>query len=73
MRAGLTAKQREVYEFIVWFIDEHGHSPSFTEIVEAVSAARSGVSRLVDCLEERGVITRLNHCARSISIVGNAA
>lgn len=73
-RAGLTAKQREVYEFIGWFIHQHGYSPSFDEIMEdARIFSKAGVTRLLDGLEERGVITRLKDRARSISITARAA
>lgn len=65
----MTPKQRECLDFIETFIGPHRFSPSFEEIQMALGlASKSGVSRLVDALEEQGRITRLPGGARNIEI-----
>lgn len=70
MRAGLTRKQQELLAYIKRYIFEHeGMSPSFEEMKDALGlASTSGIHRIVNALEERGFIRRLENKARSIAI-----
>lgn len=71
--SGLTKRQSEAYDFISGYCSRHGHSPSYTEIADALGlAGRSAISRLVDGLEQRGWITKISHAPRSIIIVHEA-
>jgi SOS-response transcriptional repressor LexA len=71
---GLTAKQREVWEFLVAYTDEQGIAPSFDEIREHVGlVSKSGVHRLLKGLEERGFISRQKGLARAMQIHRRAA
>jgi repressor LexA len=66
----LTAKQRELLQFITVRLEESGISPSFEEMKEALDLrSKSGVHRLISALEERGFIRRLPNRARALEVV----
>jgi len=69
MKFGLTVQQRALLHFIQSQIEASGVPPSFDEMKDAMGlASKSGISRLLDALEERGHITRKKHRARVIRI-----
>lgn len=66
----LTAKQRELLQFITVRLEKSGISPSFEEMKEALDLrSKSGVHRLISALEERGFIRRLPNRARALEVV----
>src|SRR5688572_30280796 len=66
----LTAKQRELLQFIHDRLRESGVSPSFDEMREALDLkSKSGVHRLISALEERQFIRRLPNRARALEVV----
>jgi repressor LexA len=66
----LTAKQRELLQFIHDRLQQSGVSPSFDEMREALDLrSKSGVHRLISALEERGFIRRLPNRARALEVV----
>lgn len=66
----LTPRQAECFSFIGAYSLEHGYAPTFDEIAAHLGLAkRSGVSRIVDELEARGLIRRQPKLARSLEIV----
>lgn len=66
----LTAKQKELLEFIRARVQETGVPPSFDEMKEALDLrSKSGIHRLITALEERGFIKRLPHRARALEII----
>ncbi len=66
----LTAKQRELLQFIHDRLQDSGVSPSFDEMREALDLkSKSGVHRLISALEERRFIRRLPNRARALEIV----
>ena len=66
----LTAKQRDLLNFLREYQLEHDHAPSFDEMKDAVGLkSKSGIHRLVSALEERGHIRRLANRARAIEII----
>ena len=66
----LTSKQYELLAYIDTFIGQHGVSPSFDEMKEALNLkSKSGIHRLIVALEERGFIRRLPHRARAMEVV----
>ncbi|MGC6517018.1 MAG: transcriptional repressor LexA [Candidatus Puniceispirillaceae bacterium] len=68
----LTAKQRDLLQFLKSYQDEHDHAPSFDEMKDAIGLkSKSGIHRLVSALEERGHIRRLANRARAIEIIDN--
>ena len=66
----LTRKQHELLLYIHRYLNEHGVSPSFDEMKEALSLkSKSGIHRLISGLEERGFIRRLPHRARALEVL----
>lgn len=69
----LTAKQRELLNFLTSYQAEFDHAPSFDEMKDAIGLkSKSGIHRLVSALEERGHIRRLANRARAIEIIDTA-
>jgi repressor LexA len=66
----LTAKQRELLQYISDRVTETGVSPSFDEMREALDLkSKSGVHRLISALEERQFIRRLPNRARALEVL----
>jgi len=66
----LTRKQHELLIFINRHLEQHGISPSFDEMKEALSLrSKSGIHRLITALEERGFIRRMAHRARALEVL----
>jgi repressor LexA len=66
----LTAKQRELLQFITVRLEGSGISPSFEEMKDALDLkSKSGVHRLISALEERGFIRRLPNRARALEVI----
>lgn len=67
----LTHKQATLLRFIArYHADSGGVSPSYDNMRSALALrSKSGVSRLLTALNERGYITRLPNRARSIEIL----
>lgn len=73
--AGLTPKQRELLDFVRNYISEHGGvSPSHDEMKAAMGLqSKSGITRLIGALEERGFVHRMPNRARTLTVIGAAA
>jgi len=66
----LTKKQAELYAFIRDYQREHGISPAFEEMRVAIDlASNSGIHRLLNGMEERGLLRRLHHRHRAIELL----
>jgi repressor LexA len=66
----LTKKQHELLLYINEHLGEHGVSPSFDEMKEALGLkSKSGIHRLITGLVERGFIRRLPHRARAVEVL----
>lgn len=56
-QAGLTPRQKDAFDFICGYYDEHGYSPTYDEIAAALGLkAKSQAFRLVRQLIDRGYI-----------------
>ena len=56
-----TRRQREVLDFIVRYIDNHGHEPSYQVIARSLGLrSKAGIAKHVRALEEQGLLTRRN-------------
>lgn len=67
---GLTERQKECLAFIKKTIAKNGVPPSFQEINDALGlASKSGVTRLIDALAERGFVRRIYNRARSLEVI----
>lgn len=72
-RYGMTLRQYELLCFIRDYYERNDFAPSYDEMKEALGLhSKSGISRLVNALEERGHISRLPNRARSIILEGTA-
>ncbi len=66
----LTRKQHELLLFIHRSLGQHGVSPSFDEMKDALGLkSKSGIHRLITALVERGFIRRLPHRARAVEVL----
>ena len=68
----LTHRQAEAHRFIFEFNRFNGQMPRYEDICEGLGmtkGSRGAVSLLLDQLEARGVIKRIPHMTRSITIL----
>lgn len=64
----LTARQRDVYVYLVEYIQKNHCAPSLHEIAEHFKySSESGAKRVTDALEEKGFIRRRHDEARAIT------
>jgi len=67
-----TKKQRELLEFITVFIEEHGYSPSYREIMTGLNyTSVATVSLHITNLIKRGHLAKRDRSARSLEVVKN--
>ncbi|WP_457585803.1 LexA family protein [Ensifer canadensis] len=68
---GLTPRQSELLSFIrSYCADKNGVSPTFDEMKDHLGlSSKSGISRMVAAMEERGAIRRLKNRARALVVV----
>lgn len=65
-----TKKQRELLSFIDEFIQEHGYSPSYREIMAGLNyTSVATVALHVNNLMKRGHLRKRDHSARSLEVV----
>lgn len=70
MAMGLTNRQSELLGFIELEMSECGVPPSYSEMMEHLGLhSKSGVSRLIDGLVERGYVRRLARRTRAIELL----
>jgi repressor LexA len=66
----LTRRQKQVYDFLAGFVEEHGYSPSFEEIGEGLGlSSLATVHKHVSNLEEKGLLKRDYNRSRSIDLL----
>ncbi|WP_375549478.1 MarR family transcriptional regulator [Oceanicaulis alexandrii] len=66
----LTVRQQQVLDILITAIDTKGVTPSFQEIADAAHlGSKSGATRVLNALEQRGWIERQHHRARAIRIL----
>jgi repressor LexA len=66
----LTRRQKQVYDFLAGFVEEHGYSPSFEEIGEGLGlSSLATVHKHVSNLESKGLLKRDYNRSRSIDLV----
>ncbi len=64
---GLTKKQREVFSYILEYIQRNNYSPSFREIQSFFGFSSLGsVSKYINILSRKGFLTYEEKCGRSI-------
>jgi len=66
----LTRRQKQVYDFLAQFVEEHGYSPSFEEIGEGLGlSSLATVHKHVSNLEQKGLLKRDYNRSRSIDLL----
>jgi repressor LexA len=66
----ITKRQREVYDFIHDFVQQHGYSPSFEEIGAGLSlSSMATVHKHISNLERKGLLKREYNRSRSIDLL----
>ena len=66
----ITRRQREVYDFLQNFMEEHGYSPSFEEIGAGLGlSSLATVHKHINNLQEKGLLKRDYNRSRSIDVV----
>jgi len=66
----LTRRQKDVYDFLVQFVTEHGYSPSFQEISKGLGlSSLATVHKHITNLEEKGLLKRDYNRSRSIDLL----
>lgn len=67
---GLTRRQRDLLDFIGAYMATESFAPSYQEMADGIGLrSKSGIHRLLDGLEERGLIQRLPNRARCVEIL----
>lgn len=67
---GLTAKQRELYDFIAATIAETGIAPTFAEMAHALGLkSKARIHVLLGDLESKGAVRRFPRQTRAIELV----
>jgi len=67
----VTKKQKRLLDFIILFMDEHGYSPSYREMMAGLNyGSVATVAKHIDNLAVMGVINKVDNEARSIEVVG---
>ena len=65
-----SARELTVFEYVKWFIEVKGYSPTVREIAVGIYYSPSVVSTSLSILEARGAITRDTRLARTIRLTG---
>ncbi len=69
----LTKRQKQVYDFILNFVDDNGHAPSYSEIAQGLGlSAQSTIHGHVKNLVKKGYITSKWNANRSIDFAGES-
>lgn len=66
---GLTARERDIYDYIKEYKQVNGYSPSWEEIAKGVNTSKSFVSTVLGNLEDKGIIMCNPKKYRSIRIL----
>lgn len=67
----LTIKQKMVLEYISWFINENGYSPTIQEIQKAMNFKYYySAFSIVSYLEDKGYISTVYGKSRTIKVLG---
>jgi repressor LexA len=55
-----TKRQREVFDYIIQYIEKHGYNPSYQQIARYLKlSSKAGIAKHIKALETQGLITRI--------------
>lgn len=66
----VTQRQYDLLEFVASFSSERGRNPSQNEIARGIKTTQNSVYKMMQLLQDRGVIFRDRLWARQYKIVG---
>jgi len=66
--ASLTPRQRQIYEFVRAYVQEHGYAPTYEEIGSACGICKVTVLDHLRRLERKGLIQRRPYAPRAIEV-----
>ena len=69
MEEGLTKKQAEVYNAIVYFIKQNGFPPTMTDLCEMVDKSIGAIQLSLKMLKRKGFISMETYKPRTIRIL----
>ena len=68
----MTAKQRKIFDFIEYFIEENGYSPTFQQIADKMKLrSLATVSKHIDRIIAEGYLTKKDKAKNGLSIPKN--
>lgn len=68
--AGITKRQKQIFNFIKEFIAQNSFSPSYKEIMQHCELSSLGsVYKHIQALKRKGLLTTEKHCSRSMKII----
>ena len=67
----VTPRQFEVLEYIRLYADHHGKNPSQLAIAHGIDGTQNSVFRMMQLLQDRGVIYRERLCARQYQVISD--
>jgi repressor LexA len=54
-----TKRQKEVFDYIIQYIENYGHNPSYQQIARSLKlSSKAGIAKHIKALETQGLITR---------------
>lgn len=65
----MTKRQKDVYDYIVWFKQTNGFSPTLDEMSKSLYTSKSFIRQCVIALDEQGYIQYNNKKRRSIVVL----
>lgn len=69
MEEGLTQKQAEVYNAIVYYIEQNGFPPTMTDLCEMVNKSVGAMQLSLKMLKRKGFISMETYKPRTIRIL----
>jgi SOS-response transcriptional repressor LexA len=66
---GLSPRQKEVYDCIQLYHDEHGISPSMADIANSLGLSNSTIATYIETLRKKKCVTSLPGIPRSLKVV----
>ena len=65
----MTPTQKRVLDLTSNYIKERGYSPTDAKIAKLAGVSQQSINRTMQCLIERGYISKMRHFPRSVKIL----
>lgn len=68
-RGDLTPRQREAWEKMRAYVDEHGYSPTVREVTAMLgNTSTNGTAQMLDALQKKGWLLRVKGTSREMTV-----